>query len=214
MSDKKKRGLFGAILIAGSITLLVSLLRLFGEYMTWSSAWFNPDAGGPLSIIGIAWLPIVFGFWFGRGLAASGKAPRKPGLALLLCLVGFALLLGGLMFIGSQYKGDELKQMFRYIWIGAPCLTVLALLAWPSAFGANLFYAVLARAPVVAIQYIAIARNMGTHYEKVAPELGQMSADDRAFGLMMAQVTVWVPYTILLGGMFAALGAMTVKKKG
>lgn len=67
--------------------------------------------------------------------------------------------------------------------------------------------------PVVVVQYVAIANDWGTHYEKANPALGDLDAAARGQVLMMAQLLLWVPFTTLLIVFFAALGALTVRKR-
>ena len=43
------------------ITLGITILRLVGEMRHWSPLLFNTSAGGGAAIIGIAWLPFIFG---------------------------------------------------------------------------------------------------------------------------------------------------------
>jgi len=51
----------GVILIPAIITLGITLLRLAGELAHWSPRFFSPEAGGGFAIIGISWLPFLFG---------------------------------------------------------------------------------------------------------------------------------------------------------
>lgn len=72
------------------ITLGVTLLRVSLEFAG-APAWLaNSEAGGPGALVGIAWLPLLFGPWFALRLrphVASGKALFKP-LAKTLVLYG------------------------------------------------------------------------------------------------------------------------------
>ena len=81
MSDQPRRSLLVPVLVAGVITLLVSLLRLYGELQEWSPTLFGKAAGGGMGLVGIAFLVPIFGFWFGRRLAANGKRPAHAGKA-------------------------------------------------------------------------------------------------------------------------------------
>jgi hypothetical protein len=217
MADAPKKGILVPILIASVITLLVTLTRLYMELYVWEKDSPNRAAGGGMAWLGIAWLVIPFGFWFGRRLAAAGRPPAKRGRAFALTFVGLALFIGSVMYVGnpnSTFTVEEMKKMFGYLWIGAPVLTVLVLVAWPAGWLALLFYGVLARVPVIVIQYLAVDNNWDTHYAKVHPKMPtDMSSADKAYGLMMAQATMWIPFTIFVGGLFAVVGAMTVKKQ-
>lgn len=202
-----------AVLVAAAITAAITGIRLYGEVQDWGPPLFAKVAGGAFSPFGIVWLIPIFGFWFGRRLAVSGKGPGRLGRAALLPLLGLLALMGSLMYVGSSYQGEELRTMMGYFGFLGPGLALLALFGWPAAFVTNLVYAVLARAPVVLVQYVAIGKAWGTHYESVHPSLPPMTPDERAHALMLAQALVWVPFTILAASLFSALGAMTVRAR-
>lgn len=69
------------VLVPAAITLLVTLIRLGLEFAG-SPAWLaNHGAGGAGAVIGIVWLPLLFGPWFAMRLrphVASTKALWKP----------------------------------------------------------------------------------------------------------------------------------------
>jgi hypothetical protein len=211
--DTPERRITGLVILAGLVTLAVTIARLFGELQGWSPTLFGRDAGGQGAVLGITWLVPLFGFVFGRRLARTGKAPPVPVRALALLTLVAAALLGGAGYVGGSLQGEELRTAMGYLAIGAPLLVLLAVWIWPHGVLTNLAYGVLARAPVVVVQYVSIAREWGTHYEKVHPALPPMTADERAFGLMLAQTTLWVPFTALVGALFAAIGVLTVRKR-
>jgi hypothetical protein len=211
LPETPRSSITGMVIAAGAVTLAVTLVRLAGELQGWDPAWFGRDAGGQGAVLGIVWLVPVFGFLVGRRLARIGRASPVPVRALALLALAVAALLGGAGYVSSSLQGEELRTAVRYLAIGAPLLVLAAIWIWPAGVLANLAYGVLARAPVVVVQYVSIARAWGTHYEKVHPALPPMTADERAFGLMLAQATLWVPFTALVGALCAVLGAMTVR---
>jgi hypothetical protein len=198
-----------AVLVAGAVTLLVTLVRLIGELSKWDPRFFNHTAGGPGAIVGIGWLMAPFGFWFGRLVAAAhGRPPMRR--AWLLTALPLALLIGALLTFRAMHP-DDLKALLPVVAFGLPLAALVTVLAWPRAFGINLMYALLARAPVIVITYIAVACDWDTHYSNIRPEAGAKTAAERANGLVMAQAVLWIPSTILVGGVFALLGALTVR---
>jgi len=80
------------ILVPAVITLAVTLLRLVGELQGWSPRLFSKEAGGGGALVGISWLVVVFGAWFGWKLAKAGQGPGAIGRALGLTILAFALL--------------------------------------------------------------------------------------------------------------------------
>lgn len=211
MDDAPKKGILGAILFAGVVTLLVTLLRLYGERQDWNPTFFSREAGGHGALVGISWLVIPFGFWFGRRLARDHGRPviRR---ALLLNLLAIVLFVAGMITV-TQVWPKDMKAMAAWLGYGTPVLALLCLPAWPRAFAANLLYGVVARVPVIAVQYIAVANNWGTHYDTVRGEMGEQPPEVRAHMLMLAQATFWTPYTVMVGGLFAVLGALSVRNR-
>jgi hypothetical protein len=210
MSEAPRRGILMLLLTAGVITLLVSLLRLYGEREGWNPTFFNPKPGGGFAVVGIAWLVPVFGFLFGRKLAASGSRPCPLSRLLILALVGVGLVFATFA-VGTKMVTD--KTLTPWIFgIGMPVASLTMLFAWPRAWLANLLYAVLARVPVIVIQHEAIANGWKTHYSTGAN--AQATPQEIEYGLTLSQATFWpFGYTIIIGTVFAAFGAATVRNK-
>jgi hypothetical protein len=209
MSDSKPRAL-PLLLVAAALTLVVTLLRLVGERQGWDSRWFSTEPGSPLNPFGIVWLVPVFGFLLGRRLAAAGKPPFVA--SFFVPAFGFVAMVGAGVFVLHHFDGDELQAAMQWLWIGSPCLALLALFAWPRAFFATLAYGLMARVPVALVQYFDVENGWQTHYGKVHPKLVGMDAASRHMFLAMAQATHWLPFTILAGTACAALGAATVRR--
>src|SRR5262249_28267292 len=129
-------------LVAGAITLLVTLVRLLGEVRGWDPRLFSTEPGGQGAIVGISWLAVPFGFCFGRCLARAGR-PRM-GRAFLFTLLPIVLLFVAGTWVSKTWP-DDIKAMTPVLGFGVPGGALLLLLAWPRAFAANLLYAVLAR---------------------------------------------------------------------
>lgn len=83
------------ILVPALITLAVTVLRLVGELQHWSKLLFNPSAGGGAALVGISWLPFIFGPYFALKLAGSGELPRSLGKGIGFALLGVVLTIGG-----------------------------------------------------------------------------------------------------------------------
>src|SRR3989454_10888813 len=77
------------ILVPAVITLVVTILRLYGELQGWPKPWFSAAAGGGGAGVGISWLPIIFGPYFSLKLAGSGDVPAGKGKATGLSFSGF-----------------------------------------------------------------------------------------------------------------------------
>src|ERR687884_631111 len=85
------------IVVPAIITLAVTLLRLVGELQHWSTKLFNPAPGGPGALVGISWLPLIFGIYFAMKLIQEGEGPASAGRALLYVLLGAGIGIGGVI---------------------------------------------------------------------------------------------------------------------
>lgn len=199
------------ILVAALITLVVTGLRVVGEIEAWDERWFSREVGGGASPIGISWLPIVFGIWFGRRLGKQGRGPSSRVRAILLPLIGF-LLVPASWYVAAKVLGLSVTaSMYAFCgaaWVGA----LLSMAAWPALFGANLIYGVLARLPVIAVTWLAVAQGWNVHYVKLTSDMAQMTGNELAMFLSVAQVGFWIPYTIMVGGFFGGLWAALTRR--
>src|SRR5438105_22930 len=159
------------ILVPSLITLAVTLLRLVGELQHWPTRLFNPEAGGPGSIIGIAWLAPIFGIYFALKLARAGETPagtgRVIGFAVLALVVTFA---GGVVGFGMKAEFPA-KILIGLVLIAAG--VVIPFFGWRALSRVLLVYGYAARIPVLILMYFAMRGNWGTHYDAIPPEFPQ-----------------------------------------
>jgi hypothetical protein len=77
-----KLGIRGLMLVPALITLAITLMRLAGELQHLSPRFFSPAPGGGGAIVGISWLPVLFGPYFAVKLARSGQGASGSSLTL------------------------------------------------------------------------------------------------------------------------------------
>src|SRR5258708_14416434 len=95
MSDANRAGelpLRQLILVPALITLGITLLRLTGELLEWSPAFFNRTRGGFLSIVGVVCLVPGFRGSFAAPLAPAVHSPAGFGRTLRVALSRPAVL--------------------------------------------------------------------------------------------------------------------------
>jgi hypothetical protein len=194
------------------VTLAITLLRLAGERLEWSTTLFNPAAGGGGSPIGISWLPPFLGAYFAWKLAKGGEGPASPGKVIGVSLAGIAGIIA--LAVAASVLGP-LGPL-----VGGAVASIIApvfvVRTW-KALGMTLFsYALAARIPVAIIMLIAISGQWGTHYDVLppdaGPELTAMGTLGRWFWIgLVPQMTFWVAFTILVGMLFGALTVLIAK---
>lgn len=212
MADDYRPRVLPMLLVFGVLTLVVTVVRLVGELQGWDSNWFSTEAGSPMNPFGIVWLVPVAGLLFGRRLAQGGGAPTFVA-GFFVPMFGFLALMVSMFIANSYFEGGELLEVMGYLMLGAPVLSLLALFVWPRAFVAMVAYWLLARVPVMLIQYLDIQNGWQTHYGKVPAEFAGADADARIWMLTKAQLCIWMAFTVLLGCAFAAIGAATVRRR-
>jgi hypothetical protein len=210
MEEAKSVSITSLITIPALITLGITILRLVGELEHWPKPWFSAAAGGGGAIVGISWLPIIFGPYFALKLAGSGEGPSSTGKA-----IGFALF-GAVLFV---LAGLLAQASFRH----HPILTLVAFLimlvaafipgiGWRSLGNTLLAYAFAARIPVLVVMFLAMRGNggqgWGTHYDAIAPMFAHASfARKFVYEAIVPQMTLWIGWTVALG---AILGVIVV----
>jgi len=193
------------ILVPAIITLAITILRLIGELQGWSPLLFNKAPGGGFALVGISWLPIIFGPYFawkvalaGAGPTGMGKAFGMAGLAILVLVLGSVVL-----FFGFTKQMVVVALLGGAIQLGS---AFVARIGWRALGNTLLAYAFAARIPVVVVMYIAMSANggtgWGTHYD-LAPDFTVTSLAQKFFELsVIPQMGLWIGYTVIVGMLF------------
>jgi hypothetical protein len=208
-----RSSIFPLVLIPGLITLAVTLLRLLGELQHWPRALFNPEAGGPWSIIGIAWLAPIFGIYFAARLSSSGRGPtsawRANGCAIFAVVVIIALAyLGSVQHIQGSFRGRLI-----YIWCVSAMAALVTLPGWPALFKALVAYAYAARIPVAVLMFFAFRGHWGTHYDALPPDLPPGYGLFGKYLLLgfFPQLIFWAGYTVVSGMLLGSITAAVLR---
>lgn len=224
-SGGKPPGVLSLVLVPALLTLVVTIVRLVGERSGWAPQLFNANGPGPeqqQGMFGITVLIPVFGFWFGFKLRRDTGGPANLLGSVLQYLIAAGIFVGGVFAVTTlgwlvmpteKQPGPPVGMGVMAGLLGVTFLVVLT--AWPRLSAALLVYALLARLPVVAITFLAVANDWGTHYEKLPSSFQVPEGMDKALFLSMPQLTFWPVATMLVGGLCGCLGAaLAGKKKG
>ena len=222
----KTPGPFSIVVVPAILTLIVCIVRLVGELQNWNPDLFGTEAGGTTAeekptLFGIAMLVPIFGLWFGLRLRRQTGQPTSLARAWLVPLVGigivvgaaYALVMADMIVIPTKEQPGEPAGL-EYL-LGLAGVVVLAMfLAWPRLATTLLLYGLLARIPVVVITVIAInaGDEWNTHYTKLAAGF-VVAEDEKLLALLTPQLTMWIAFTIFVGGLFGALGATLTRQK-
>lgn len=200
------------ILVPALITLAVTLLRLTGELVHWSGILFSRAEGGGAAIIGITWLPFIFGPYFAVTLWDTGLRPASRGKSVGFGLIGF-LILG----CGSMVAFTPMVNFPGHVVVGLLLIAGAAALQffpWPSLAKTLIAYAYAARIPVAVVMFFAIRGNWGTHYDAVPASDVQLGFWTKYLYLGIApQLMMWIVYTMTVGVVFGAIYVMIVRRK-
>ena len=83
MPDRRSISITSFIAVPAVITLGITILRLVGELQHWLPRFFNTAPGGGGALVGISWLPIIFGPYFAVKLAGAGEGTPSTGKVVL-----------------------------------------------------------------------------------------------------------------------------------
>jgi hypothetical protein len=207
MKERNDLPLGSLILVPAIITLAVTLLRLAGELLQWSPTFFNRDAGGPGSVVGIVWLVPAFGVYFALKLIRLGHGPASAGRAIGIPLL--ALLLLPLSVAASMKVDFPLR--IAVFGVGSIVAVLVAFRGWPALARTLFAYGLAARLPVVLIMLVAIFGNWGTHYELGAPGFPEMAPLPKWFWIgLLPQMTLWMAFTVVIGGFVGGLASLAI----
>jgi hypothetical protein len=210
VENSKPVSILNLIAVPAIITLGVTILRLEGELHHWSMTFFNRSAGGGGALVGISWLPIIFGPYFALKLAGSGAGPASLGKATKFMLLGLLVFI-----IGGVGEGISVVKLhnFRLALVAFIVMLIAAIIpraGWRSLGNTLLAYAFAARIPVLVVMYLAMSANgglgWGTHYDAAEPPFTHLPLGVKFFDLaVVPQMTLWIGYTVILGSIFGII---------
>ena len=210
MTERNDLPLGSLILVPGIITLAVTLLRLAGELLHWSPAFFNRDAGGPGAIVGIVWLVPAFGVYFALKLIRLGHGPASAGRAIGIPLL--ALLVVAVSIVASIQIAPPFG--IAVLGVGSIVALLVAFRGWPALARTLFAYGLAARLPVVLIMLVAIFSNWGTHYELGAPGFPEMAPLPKWLWIgVLPQTTIWMAFTVIIGAFVGGLAALATGRR-
>jgi hypothetical protein len=208
VENTKPMSIVSLIAIPAVITLVITILRLEGELHGWPKPWFDTVAGGGGAIVGISWLPIIFGPYFALKLANAGDVPAKLGKPLGLTAAGLVVFFLGGFLLFSTFSHPSILTLFGFVvmLLGG----VIPRIGWRLLGNTLIAYAFAARIPVLIVMYLAMRGNggagWGTHYDAVAPMFLHASLGTKFFyEAFLPQMFMWIAYTVILGALIGEI---------
>ena len=195
------------VLVPAIITLAVTLVRLAGELYGGPDSLFNRSAGGGGALVGIVWLVLIFGYWFGHKLARAGFPPASLGRHFGFTVLALAVC-AGLMYVAFAIMPAGSVQNALVV-IGSWAAVALVWCGWPALAKVLTVYGLAARIPVAIVMLFAILGDWGTHYDVAPPGLpeGITPVDKWVRIGLIPQLTIWIAFTVIVGGLFAGVAA-------
>jgi hypothetical protein len=190
------------------VTFLVNVARLVVEQQKAGTT----ASGGAGYWLGITWLPLVFGGWFGWQLRRQGSPPTlRP--AWVWSLIALLAVAGVAVWQFSQIDRTDsspsamppLRAAVLTIVAVAIPLALLQFAVWRRLALTLLLYGLVARATVVVLTWVAKSNEWDTHYTKFGPGGIQVDMADTMVSATIAQLGFWVPFTIVAGTLAGAI---------
>jgi len=213
MAQGRSVSIIKLITVPALITLAITILRLVGELQNWSPLLFSTKAGGGFALVGIAWLPIIFGPYFALKLAGSGEGPSSIGRAF-----GFAVLGVMVYFPAALWFHATFLHPTYLIVVPISLILVSAFIpgiGWRSLGNTLLAYAFAARIPVLIVMFVAMRAGWETHYSRIAPVLARSGfARQYLCEAFLPQMTTWIGWTVVVGSVLGTMvAAIAVRGK-
>jgi hypothetical protein len=208
VGETKPISITDLIAIPTLITLGVTILRLVGELEHWPKPWFSTAAGGGLAIVGISWLPIIFGPYFALKLAGAGDRPSSVGKAVGFAVLGLVVLVLSIVLAGATFPHHPGLALVAFLVMLVAAF--IPRIGWRSLGNTLLAYAFAARIPVVIVMFLAMRGNggqgWGTHYDAVESTFAQASFARKFFYMaILPQMTGWIGWTVVLGSILGVI---------
>jgi len=206
-----KKTIVQLILVPALITLAITILRVEGELRHWGSPWFNSSAGGGGAVVGISWLPIIFGPYFALKLAGWGEGTSSYGKAFGMTIGGLVVIvLGGFVLFKSGNSAVLATLGFLLTLVAAFVTRV----GWRSLGSTLIAYAFAARIPVLIVMYFAMSGGWGTHYDAVDARFATAPLWTKFFyEAFLPQMLLWIGYTVVVGSLFGEIVAAIFARK-
>ena len=216
MADTKPLHITRLIAVPAVITLAVTILRVVGEVKHWPAPWFNNSAGGGFALVGISWLPIIFGPYFALKLTDAGEGAASMGKAIGFAFASLVVLVaGGALFGMTINHANILTALALLLMLAAAFVPGLG---WRALGNTLIAYAFAARIPVLIVMYFAMTGNggagWGTHYDAVPPNLASLAPMRKFFYLaVLPQMTLWIGFTVVVGSIVGTIVTAIVRRK-
>jgi len=209
-----KLGIRGLMLVPALITLAITLMRLAGELQHLSPRFFSTAPGGGGAIVGISWLPILFGPYFAVKLTRSGQGASGVWKTFGLSLLGMVILFaGGMVGFAPQVKFPGREIVGLLLMVLGPTLVTLG---WPALFKVLVAYGYAARIPVAIVMFFAIRGQWGTHYDALPANYSGPTSFIGQYMMIafLPQMVIWIAFTVLVGALVGTLiTALVVRDK-
>ncbi len=200
------------ILWPAIFTLAITLLRLLGELQHWPSVLFNSSAGGGGAIVGISWLPIIFGPYFAVRIARAGSPPAGYGRAFGVAAMGVVVFLFGgfLAFAPGNTPGRIVVGL-----LVMAAAAAVQFISWRALARTLTAYAYAARIPVLIVMFFAMQGGWGTHYDALPPGASVPSEFwmKYLYLAVIPQLVMWIAYTIILGALVGAAYMAVLRRR-
>jgi hypothetical protein len=215
MSDRPDRISIGRLILWPSvITLAITALRLVGELQHWSPKYFNPEPGGGGALVGISWLPFIFGVYFAVRLVGAGEGPDSAIRAILIPILGIALQMAGAVASILISKTPSIGAILL-INFAALVALISQRWGWSALFKTLLAYSFAARIPVALIMLFAIRGDWKTHYDVApTPDFPAMPWFTKWLLIgALPQFVIWIAFTVIIGGLLGGITGAVMRRR-
>ena len=210
MAEERSISITKLITVPALITLAVTILRLVGELQGWSPLLFSTKAGGGAALVGISWLPIIFGPYFAVKLAKAGEGPSSTGKAIGFAVLSLVVYVLAMVWFGATYAHPSYLTLVPLVLVLGSAF--IPGIGWRSLGNTLLAYAFAARIPVLIVMYIAMRAGWETHYSRIGEPFANMGfAKQYLYEAFIPQMTMWIGWTVVVGSILGTIVAAVAR---
>jgi len=207
MADEKPVSITSLMSVPAVITLVI--LGPVVALVDWPYVLF--------SMVGISWLPIIFGPYFAVKLARAGAGPESTGKGIGFALVAAVVFVLAMLWFAATFAHPTFVTLVPLVIVLVSAF--IPRIGWKSLGNTLLAYAFAARVPVLAVMFLAMRGNggegWGTHYDTVLPAFAHAPlAEKFLYMAVVPQMTFWIGWTVTVGSVLGAIvGAIAGRGK-
>jgi len=205
MADEKPVSITSLMSVPAVITLVI--LGPVVALVDWPYVLF--------SMVGISWLPIIFGPYFAVKLARAGAGPESTGKGIGFALVAAVVFVLAMLWFAATFAHPTFVTLVPLVIVLVSAF--IPRIGWKSLGNTLLAYAFAAGIPVLILIFIAMRAGWEAQYSRIGAQFANVGFVRQylyeAFIPQMAIMTMWIGWTVIVGAVCGWVAAIFARAR-